>query len=50
MCCKHHLIQAKGTFALLFAGWEGPLGCYGDQLAIILLKVGAWRGNPSLLP
>jgi|GEM_PF-3848548 len=22
----------------------GPLGCYGDQLAIILLKVSAWRG------
>ena len=22
MCCKHHLIQAKGTFALLFAGWD----------------------------
>jgi len=21
-----------------------PPGCYGDQLAIILLKVGAWRG------
>ena len=23
----------------------GPLGCYGDQLAIILLKVIAWRGR-----
>ena len=22
----------------------GPPGCYGDQLAIILLKVSAWRG------
>ena len=22
----------------------GPLGCYGNQLAIILLKVSAWRG------
>ena len=28
----------------------GPLGCYGDQLAIILLKVSAWRGYPPLLP
>ena len=32
------------VFAILCG--MGPLGCYGDQLAIILLKVGAWRGYP----
>ena len=26
----------------------GPPGCYGDQLAIILLKVSAWRGLAGL--
>ena len=28
----------------------GPPGCYGDQLAIILLKVSAWRGACRLSP
>ena len=30
------------VFAILCG--MGPPGCYGDQLAIILLKVSAWRG------
>ena len=31
------------VFAILCG--MGPPGCYGDQLAIILLKVSAWRGQ-----
>ena len=43
-CSEPHAIRLAGIKALARLCGMGPLGCYGDQLAIILLKVGAWRG------
>ena len=44
--CSEPLRSKVGGPSKVFAMFcgMGPPGCYGDQLAIILLKVSAWRG------
>ena len=44
--CSEPLRSKVGGLSKVFAilCGMGPPGCYGDQLAIILLKVSAWRG------